>query len=335
MKNIAHIKREDNMDTVFSQALFGVEFDPMYIEIEAMLAQHDESADPLSMPNEPPKINWRLVAEQSGKLLEQCYDLRVALWLIRANIQREGISALFCGLVDLDNRIAKTPDSLYPMSEIPPLNSGHAAALGWLSTSQCLAELKSARLAAELPFTIQELLETESIVNESGRSSLATAYPQLLNVNICLQQNGLPDLLEQFNFIAKYLKKVEDYANQYSEGYQLDCEQLHAFLIKCIAFISKNNNHSFNDTISPSGEVTSLALTPRAKMQVDDMHLCSRQEIIIMLDRILEYFQHYEPSHPAPIFLRRTKQMIGMDFISIVEDLLPESLVTLQQFTGK
>ncbi len=50
---------------------------------------------------------------------------------------------------------------------------------------------------------------------------------------------------------------------------------------------------------------------------------------------ILEYFQHYEPSHPAPIFIRRTKEMIGMDFYSIVEEILPEAVITLKQFTGK
>lgn len=55
----------------------------------------------------------------------------------------------------------------------------------------------------------------------------------------------------------------------------------------------------------------------------------------MMLDRILEYFQHYEPSHPAPIFIRRTKEMIGMDFYSIVEEILPEAVITLKQFTGK
>lgn len=322
------------MDSILSQALFGVEFEPMYIEIEAMLAQQDESADPLSMPNEPPRINWRLVAEQSGKLLEQCYDLRVALWLIRANMQLEGTSALFIGLSNLDKRIAEIPDTLYPLSESPPLNSEHAAALGWLSTTQCLAELKTTRLTAELPFTVQDLISNETIINESARSPAAISA-QLLNVNTCLQKSGLPDLLEQFKLIEKSIKRIEDYANQHSEGYQLNCEQLHVFLIKCIACLSSVNNHNLNVEIIPNEENTPSELIMRTSIPVDDIHLRSRQEIILMLDRILDYFHHYEPSHPAPIFIRRTKQMIGMDFISIVEDLLPESSLTLQQFTGK
>jgi len=185
------------MDNIFTPNLFGVEFDPLYSEIEATLAQQDESADPLSMPNPPPKINWPLIAEQSGKLLEQCYDLRVALWLIRADIHQEGIYALFRGLVSLDEQIARNQDSIYPISEESPANSGHAAALGWLSTAQCIAELKSARLTSEHSCSLQELFSTEPITDESNSTQLAIST-QLVMINLYFQQNGHPDLLEQF-----------------------------------------------------------------------------------------------------------------------------------------
>lgn len=322
------------MDDTFSQDLFGVEFDPLYSEIEATLAQQDESADPLSMPNEPARINWRLIAEQSAKLLEQCYDLRVALWLIRANMHLEGVSALFNGLTHLHRHITENQGVIYPISEDDPLNSGHAAALGWLSTAQCIAELKSARVTPEHPYSIQELIGNDSTTTESVRSQVA-ASTQLLLVNTYFQQNGLPDLIEQFTAMERSVKGIEEYANQHSEGYQLDCDQLHVFIIKCITFISQSDFHANSVSISVNDAAISSDLSSKSTLHVEDINIRSRQEIILMLDRILEYFQHFEPSHPAPIFIRRTKQMIGMDFISIVEDLLPDSLNTLQQFTGK
>lgn len=322
------------MDDTFSQDLFGVEFDPLYSEIEAILAQLNESADPLSMPTEPAKINWRLIAEQSAKLLEQCFDLRVALWLIRANMHLEGMSALFQGLTSLDKQITENQSKIYPISEDEPLNNGHAAALGWLSTAQCIAELKAARVTAEHPYSVQELINVESIAGQSSRTQ-GVASTQILLVNTYFQQNGLPDLIEQFTALERAVKRIEDYANQYSEGYQLDCDLLHVFINKCIIFISQSNNHENNMSISLSETALSAGLSSTSTSQAEDISIRSRQEIILMLDRILEYFQHFEPSHPAPIFIRRTKQMIGMDFISIVEDLLPESLNTLQQFTGK
>ncbi|KFK95543.1 MULTISPECIES: ImpA family type VI secretion system protein [unclassified Serratia (in: enterobacteria)] len=322
------------MDATFSQDLFGVEFDPLYSEIEATLAQQDESSDPLSTSHEPPKINWQLIAEQCEKLLEQCYDLRVMLWLIRANMHLEGVSALFRGLAKLTDRIAENPDSIYPLSEDIPVNSGHATALGWLSTAQCIAELKSSRLTVEHLFTVQELISSESNANELLRYPLISST-QLLSVNAYFQKNNHPDLLEQFNSISKKIKIIEEYANQYSDSYQLICDQLHIFLAKCITFLTQTNNHKNNNDISLGEDILTSAPTKETFPPVENIHIRSRQEIIIMLDRILEYFQHFEPSHPAPIFIRRSKQMIGMDFVSIVEDLLPESLIALQQFTGK
>lgn len=319
------------MDNISSQDLFGVEFDPLYSEIEATLALQDESADPLSTSNEPQKINWRLVAEQSAKLLEQCYDLRVALWLIRANTHRKGISAFFQGLAELDLRITESQDPLYPISEDEPANSGHAAALGWLSTAQCLAEFKSARLSAEHPHTVQELINTD---NDSGRF-ISVSVSQLLAVDTHFQKNGFPDLLMQLTTIQEIIKRIGDYANIHSEGYQLDCNQLHAFLAKCINSLSQSNTYNARSNIELNESTASPMPHEPPILSAENIHIHSRQEIIIMLDRILEYFQHVEPSHPAPIFIRRTKQMIGMDFISIVEDLLPESLDALQQFTGK
>lgn len=58
-----------------------------------------------------------------------------------------------------------------------------------------------------------------------------------------------------------------------------------------------------------------LILSPLIQM----IRAFAHGKIIMMLDRILEYFQHYEPSHPAPIFIRRTKEMIGMDFIPLLK----------------
>jgi type VI secretion system protein ImpA len=55
----------------------------------------------------------------------------------------------------------------------------------------------------------------------------------------------------------------------------------------------------------------------------------------LLLDQVLDYFQNYEPSHPAPILIRRSQKMIGMDFATIVEELLPESLASLNQLSGK
>jgi len=75
--------------------------------------------------------------------------------------------------------------------------------------------------------------------------------------------------------------------------------------------------------------------TPSAESPVPKGRPQNRRDAIIMLDLVLDYFSQHEPGHPAPVFIRRAQKMIGMDFSEIVEEILPDALSTLQQFTGK
>ncbi len=322
------------MSDIFPQALFGVEYDPAYGEIESILSQLDESADPLSRPHEPPQINWHHISEQANKLLEQCFDLRVMLWFIRANIHIKGISALYDGFMRINAQTQDTDVVIYPQSEEPPLNSGHAAALGWLSTAQCIAELKTARLTEEHPYILQDLITTEALPNGQERY-FVTSSTLFLTVNNYFQQNGLPDLKDQLTKVDMLLEQIESYANQSTESYQLHCEQLRIFLKNNISQLAQLNAPEHGDPETVYQKIDSHESLDTQSFNSNDKSIRSRQEIIMMLDRILEYFQHYEPSHPAPIFIRRTKEMIGMDFYSIVEEILPEAVITLKQFTGK
>lgn len=322
------------MINIASQELYGVEFDPLYGEIESTLAQLDTPGDPLLGPDVSLQINWNQVAEQAEKLLAQCYDLRVALWLMRARMHQEGISAFWHGITELNQRISSESDSVYPRSTDDNKYSEYAAALGWLSTAQCVAEIKTARLTKEHNYRLQDVINND--ISSAAERTFTSSSAILLTINAWYQQYGLPDINQQLTAVSKSLDDVENIANQYSTGYQLDCRSLHNFLNRVVQQV----NQLIVSTAAPSEisiEPTELTVEQYAQGLPDnaDLNIRSRQEVILMLEKILDYFQRHEPSHPAPILIRRCKQMIGMDFISIVEELLPDAITTLQQFTGK
>ncbi len=47
------------------------------------------------------------------------------------------------------------------------------------------------------------------------------------------------------------------------------------------------------------------------------------------------YFELHEPSHPAPILLRRAQRLLSLDFYEIIRDLAPESLPKLDLLSGQ
>lgn len=320
--------------------IYGVEFDPLFSEIEAILTQSEESANPLSGEDELPQINWMAISEKTSELLYQYKDLRVLLWSLRANLYIDGISSLFSGIKTLSELIENNSELLYPKSEDGDIRSGHAAALGWLSASQCISELKQTKITADHNYTLNDIA---SIDSGEIRDNYATSLSALLTSLTNSDDININNISGHFSFVIQSLDKIELYANQYTDGYILDCSVLKQFLTRCISILNQltsfsdaDNNTEPQDAIPDSdNQYAPAAASLNGPVRITDITLRSRQEVLIMLDCILDYFQRYEPSHPVPIFIQRSKQMIGMDFASIVEKLLPESVSTLQQFTGK
>ena len=63
--------------------------------------------------------------------------------------------------------------------------------------------------------------------------------------------------------------------------------------------------------------------------------ITSRSDVIRMLDKICEYYEKYEPTSPVPIFMKRGKKLVTMDFVALMRDLAPEAMAKIDVFTGE
>ncbi|WP_270956346.1 type VI secretion system protein TssA [Burkholderia pseudomallei] len=66
-----------------------------------------------------------------------------------------------------------------------------------------------------------------------------------------------------------------------------------------------------------------------------DAELTSRDDVQLGLEKMCRYFELHEPSHPAPILLRRAQRLLSLDFYEIIRDLAPESLPKLDLLSGQ
>jgi type VI secretion system protein ImpA len=83
---------------------------------------------------------------------------------------------------------------------------------------------------------------------------------------------------------------------------------------------AKSNRH---------GERVSLAERP-----ISHAEISSRQDVSAALERIITYFEIYEPGHPAPIFLSRAKRMLGVSFEELMTELFPEPGSLMARLNG-
>lgn len=321
------------MNEVISTAVNGVEFDPRYSEIEFTLSEFDSQTDPLNAVDNARDINWHAIREQSAALLEQCFDLHVVLWFMRANLHIDGFSAVYQGITTIDGKYAEEGSTIFPQADMEPAtDSFHAAALGWLATSSCLHEIKNSKIFPDTPLTTDELLNMRIDEQEGKSLHFSEVVKVLGQADSYFAGRNMPPLKEQLSRGIDALERVENYANLQAEDYRLDCRQVRDYLTLFSRQLLSLEQQELPEDIGAAPADAEAAETPAI---LPGKYIRSRQDVILLLDQVLDYFQNYEPSHPAPILIRRSQKMIGMDFATIVEELLPESLASLNQLSGK
>jgi type VI secretion system protein ImpA len=60
----------------------------------------------------------------------------------------------------------------------------------------------------------------------------------------------------------------------------------------------------------------------------------SRADVVRAIDQICEYYQTAEPGNPVPLLLRRAQRLVELDFMAVMEDLMPESVGQLGNIIG-
>lgn len=63
--------------------------------------------------------------------------------------------------------------------------------------------------------------------------------------------------------------------------------------------------------------------------------ITSREDIVLMLDKICAYYARNEPSSPVPLLLHRAKRLVSMDFMDILRDMAPDAVGPVQTLRGK
>jgi type VI secretion system protein ImpA len=62
--------------------------------------------------------------------------------------------------------------------------------------------------------------------------------------------------------------------------------------------------------------------------------ISSRQDALRALDAVGEFFRRNEPSSPVPLFVERAKRLITMNFIQLLEDIVPEAVEHAKSAAG-
>lgn len=322
-----------------------LEYDPQFLELEqAILGKPEVQYGDTVTPAVPPE--WKMVKRLASELLERSRDLRLAVALLRAGLNLNGISGCADGLRLIEQLLEVRWDSVHPQLDPdddndPTLRINSLAALS--DSATIIRELKECSLIMLPglgPLSIRSLeiasgeltppegeakVEASSIegalwdVEQEREQTLADdlqrAYDSAVNIEaILMRQVGSAQALN-LDALTRNLKRARDFvASHLAQRTGADSPAAPA--------------------AEPDAEGGAGVAAGAARPAAISGEIANRADVIRMLDKICKYYQQNEPSSPVPLLLERAKRLVPKNFFEVLEDLAPDGMNQLLMVSG-
>jgi type VI secretion system protein ImpA len=330
-----------------------LEYDPAFIALEQMAAGTPEKRVGDRVVEERRDPPWREVKAAALALLGRSHDLRIVMALLRTLLHTDGLPGLRDGLELLDSMIERDWATLYPQLD-PDDNNDPTQRVNILMTlcdrELLLLSLMDAPLCSSRAmgtFTLRDIhLATGKITvsDEEKEKAASTA-----TINAAFQDTRAEELTATATAIAESLEcvtRVETFltellgssdAPHFAEIRQVLQEMNAAVSRYQISAgetaedgnepLAKSQSGDPGKSAPPSHSPATLGAKPMEE-------IANRQDVINLLEKICAYYEQNEPASPVPLLLKRAMRLVEKDFLTIMEDLVPDSLAQIKLISG-
>lgn len=322
-----------------------LEYDPDFARMEkASHGTPDQEMGSTHIEAQPP--DWEVVLEAARNLLARTKDLRVATYYAQAKLALDGLSGFRDGLQVIAVFVDKFWDAVYPQLDADDDNDPTIrinALLSLNSIGGVIRQLRDTPILAsrsvgrfsltdvliargelpvpeamEQPPTIKKLdAAVQSCdVNELAKSH--EAVDQSLKYTLAIEK-GFSDRLAfgqgpNIEHLTKELKNISRFQKIWLEQLRsAESEETNG----SASAVSSDSTQSSSSTSQPE-----LGGVPKA----GNFAIGRREDAILGLEKIISWFERYEPSSPLPMLLRRAKRLSNLSFLEILRDISPDGL---------
>jgi type VI secretion system protein ImpA len=304
-------------------------YDPALHELEELLLGKPETQ---FSPAESP--DWKRIYEHSIWLLEKTKDLRPAIALARAALERDGLPGFADGLELLAELLNRFWPILYPAMDAE------------------LDKPSQERLNLLYSLAVPEgtVGDPYQFITRVRRVPVAHS-PRLGDIHLAelrpsVSQPAAADKEENSPISAAFLDTPEEYLRAVGAAAEHSLLQLHRIeeflesqlppeqtlkfdsltrilreIPKQIAQFSPSKIEPFSTTDSKPGEP---ALSPTA------VPVRSRDDVLQMLALLCDYYRRIEPSSPLLTILQQAQTLVGKSFPEILAELAPDSTAQIK-----
>ena len=289
-------------------------------------------------PAEPP--DWRAVVEQSEGLLDRSRDLRIAVLWLRGKLHTSGYGALSVGLRLINGLVEQHWDHVHPLPD--PDDGDPYARVNALTvlreTDGLIGDLRDSRLIQDRAVGELSIRSVMIALGQLQAASDETAPDkrQISNMlgGALVRSPALRDQCQDAVTLARHLISLAN--DKLGSDAAPDLRPLYTLANGVAGLLPAADDEPAADgQDEDSGDAGGDAgggVTARGRSLSGSIN--SREDAIRAIDTICSYLERTEPTNPAPLFLRRARQLIGQNFLQLIKALAPEALAAVAHMVG-
>jgi type VI secretion system protein ImpA len=289
---------------------------------------------------EPP--DWRAVVELAESMFERTRDLRVAIFWARANLHLIGYAALPVGLKLVLGLLEDHWEHLHPLPD-PDDGDLYARvnALTLLREPEAMiGDLRASRIVEDRVIGVLPVRAVEVALGlsppHSGEADVGKEpASQMLRAAVEKTPTLRAACQEAVALTRRLISVVND---KLGSGEAPDLRPLYTLVNGVLSMLppeaAADEAGGEADTSDAAGGAGAGAAGSGGSRRGLSGSVTSREEAVRAIDMVCEYLRHAEPSNPAPLFLRRGKQLINHDFLQLMKVLAPDALSEVARVVG-
>jgi type VI secretion system protein ImpA len=308
-----------------------LEYDPAFLALQDAGAGRPEQqyGDTVIAAEEP---DWQAVHTAALQLAARTRDLRLAVWLTRSGARIDGWPGALRGLQLVQGLLERHWDYVHPQLDASENNDPTARlnALMPLAHAEGLADLRSASLTGVRGGpTVRQVELALGRVDPAAGESVPTPQGLIDGLAAVVTQN--PALAESWQAGLSAAQAIESVIDRQAPAQGPEFTPLHK-LLQHVAEAARQalpSNGQADPAAAAPGNNNGAAAQSQAVGSIN-----SREDAIRALTRVCEWIERNEPSHPAPLLIRRAQRLMSKNFIDIVRDLVPDGVSQIERLAG-
>lgn len=323
-----------------------MEYDPLYGEMErAATGKPEQQFGNTVIPAEEPK--YRDVQRLALDLLFKTKDLRVATELARAELALNGLPSFATALELIRGYVERYWSTVHP--QLDPDDGNDPAFRVNILESLC-DEPKTVRLLRMTPLVSSRtfgrfnLRDVAVADGEVAAGQGVTNPPDWSKINAAFEESSVEELKVNSAAVAsaiEHLNSIQQlFAAAVGSGNGVNFRQLLVPLQSADKILSAQRarrgitTEAEETAAEAAAEAGDAEASSRGASTRLSGSITTRDDVVVALQKITDYYATYEPSSPLPLLLQRCKRLVSASFLEIIQDLAPDVLSQISAMGG-